>query len=108
PEGRARGVVLEAELEIGRGPVASVIVERGTLRVGDPIVAGAAWGKVKALIDDHGDQIKEALPSMPVQVLGLSEPAAAGDELRATADLSVARTIGELREQRMRFAGYAQ
>ena len=65
PEGRARGVVLEAELEIGRGPVASVIVEHGTLRVGDPIVAGAAWGKVKALVDDHGEQIKEAPPSTP-------------------------------------------
>ena len=67
-----------------------VIVQRGTLRVGDPIVAGAAWGRVKALIDDHGDQIKEALPSMPVQVLGLSEPPIAGDELRATPDLAVA------------------
>src|SRR5579884_4349075 len=56
PEGRARGVVLEAELEVGRGPVASVVVQRGTLRVGDAVVAGAAWGKVKALIDDRGDQ----------------------------------------------------
>ena len=74
PEGRARGVVIEAELEIGRGPVASVIVQRGTLRVGDPVVAGAAWGKVKALVDEHGDQIKEAPPSTPVQVLGLLRP----------------------------------
>ena len=78
PEGRARGVVLEAELEIGRGPVASVIVQRGTLRVGDPLVAGAAWGRVKALVDEHGDHIKEALPSTPVQVLGFSEPPEAG------------------------------
>ena len=108
PEGRARGTVLEANLDIGRGPVATVIVQSGTLRVGDPIVAGSAWGRVRALIDDRGDQVKEALPSMPVQVLGFSEPPIAGDELRVTAELSVAETIGEAREQRARFAGYAQ
>ena len=71
-DGRARGVVLEANLEVGRGPVATVIIQRGTLRVGDPIVAGAAWGKAKALIDDHGKQVKFAGPSTPVQVLGFS------------------------------------
>ncbi|HEX9530753.1 MAG TPA: translation initiation factor IF-2 [Acidimicrobiales bacterium] len=107
PEGRARGTVLEAYLDVGRGPVASVIVEDGTLRVGDPIVAGAAWGKVRALIDDTGDQIKEATPSMPVQVLGFSDVPNAGDELRVTADQGTARTIGEAREQRYRSAGYA-
>jgi translation initiation factor IF-2 len=107
PEGPARGIVLEANLDIGRGPVATVVVTSGTLRVGDPIVAGPAWGRVKALIDDKGDQVKEALPAMPVAVLGLSEPASAGDELRVTSDLSVARTIGEAREQRARFAGYS-
>ncbi len=106
PEGRARGVVLEAELEIGRGPVASVIVERGTLRVGDPIVAGAAWGKVKALVDDHGDQIKEAPPSTPVQVLGFSEPPEAGDAFRVAPELAQARTIGEARAHRYRVAGH--
>ena len=78
-EGRARGVVLESHLDIGRGPVATVLVQRGTLRVGDPLVAGAAWGRVRALIDDHGDQVKEAGPSTPVQVLGLSDVAVAGD-----------------------------
>jgi translation initiation factor IF-2 len=107
PEGPARGVVLEANLEAGRGPVATVIVERGTLRVGDPVVAGAAWGRVKALIDDHGDQIKEAPPSTPVQLLGFSEPPAAGDEFRVTADQTTARTIGETRERRYRVAGHA-
>jgi translation initiation factor IF-2 len=107
PEGRAQGAVLEANLEAGRGPVASVLVESGTLRVGDPIVAGAAWGKVKALIDDHGDQVKEAPPSTPVQVLGFSEPPAAGDEFRVTSDQSTARTIGEARERRYRVAGHA-
>src|SRR5215210_6464944 len=73
PEGRARGVVLEANLDVGRGPVATVLVQRGTLQVGDPIVAGAAWGRVRALIDHNGEPIKEALPSTPVQVLGLDE-----------------------------------
>jgi translation initiation factor IF-2 len=106
PEGRARGIVLEAELEIGRGPVASVIVERGTLRVGDPIVAGAAWGKVKALVDDKGNQIKEAPPSTPVQVLGFSEPPEAGDEFRVTPVLAQARTIGEARAHRYRVASH--
>jgi translation initiation factor IF-2 len=108
PEGPARGAVIEANLDIGRGPVATVIVQSGTLRVGDTIVAGAAWGKVKALIDDQGDQVKEALPSMPVQILGLSDPPAAGDEIRATPSLAVARTIAETREQRARTTGYAQ
>ena len=106
PEGPARGFVIEAELEVGRGPVASVIVERGTLRVGDPIVAGAAWGKVKALVDDRGDQIKEAPPSTPVQVLGFSEPPNAGDELRVAPELAQARTIGEARAHRYRVAGH--
>ncbi len=105
-EGEARGVVLEANLEAGRGPVATVIVEQGTLRVGDPVVAGAAWGKVKALVDDQGDHIKEALPSTPVQVLGFSEPPQAGDELRAAKDLSRARTLGEARAQRFRLSGH--
>jgi translation initiation factor IF-2 len=107
PEGRARGVVLEANLESGRGPVATVIVQSGTLRVADPIVAGAAWGRVKALIDDRGEQIKEAPPSTPVQVLGFSEPPAAGDEFRVTTDQTTARTIGETRERRYRVAGHA-
>ncbi|MDE3087678.1 MAG: translation initiation factor IF-2, partial [Acidobacteriota bacterium] len=107
PEGRARGTVLEANLEVGRGPVATVIVQNGTLRVGDSVVAGAAWGKVKALIDDQGEQVKEALPSMPVQLLGFSEPPAAGDEFRETTEQSTARTIAEARERRYRVAGHA-
>ncbi|HMD45110.1 MAG TPA: translation initiation factor IF-2 [Acidimicrobiales bacterium] len=106
PEGRARGTVLEANLEDGRGPVATVIVQSGTLRVSDPLVAGSAWGKVRALVDDHGDHVKEALPSMPVQVLGFSEPPQAGDELRVAKDLSTARTLGEARAQRFRLSGH--
>jgi len=102
PEGLARGFVLEANLDVGRGPVATVIVEKGTLRVGDTIVAGAAWGKVRALIDDKGDNIKEALPSTPVQVLGLSDVPQAGDELRATSDDKVAKAVAEARAIRRR------
>ncbi len=105
-EGEARGVVLEANLEAGRGPVATVIVQQGTLRVGDPVVAGAAWGKVKALVDDLGDHVKEALPSTPVQVLGFSEPPHAGDEMRGAKDLARARTLGEARAQRFRLSGH--
>ncbi|HWC12380.1 MAG TPA: translation initiation factor IF-2, partial [Acidimicrobiales bacterium] len=102
PEGRSRGVVLEANLDVGRGPVATVLVQRGTLRVGDPIVAGAAWGRVRALIDDKGDPIKEALPSTPVQVLGLDEVPSAGDEFRVAPDDKTARVVAELRAQRYR------
>jgi len=102
PEGRAKGVVLEANLDVGRGPVATVLVDKGTLRVGDPIVAGAAWGSVRALIDDLGDQVKEALPSTPVQVLGLSTVPGAGDEFRVAPDLKTAKTVAEAREQRQR------
>jgi translation initiation factor IF-2 len=104
PEGRARGVVLEANLDVGRGPVATVIVQKGTLRVGDTIVAGAAWGRVRALLDDRGDAVKEALPSTPVQVLGFGDVPAAGDEFRVTDKEKTARDIAELREQRYRSA----
>ena len=105
PTGKARGTVLEANLDIGRGPVATVLVEKGTLRVGDPIVAGPAWGTVRALINDQGEQIKEAGPSSPVQVLGLSMVPGAGDELRVAPNLRTAKTVGEAREQRQRFMG---
>jgi translation initiation factor IF-2 len=102
PEGRAWGVVLEANLDVGRGPVATVLVQRGTLRVSDPIVAGAAWGRVRALIDDKGENVKEAPPSTPVQVLGLSEVPEAGDEFRVAPDEKMARTVAEARAYRRR------
>lgn len=102
PTGRAKGVVLEAKLDIGRGPVATVLVDKGTLKVGDPIVAGAAWGKVRALINDRGEQVKEAGPSTPVQVLGLSATPNAGDEFRCAHNEKTARTVGESREMRHR------
>ena len=102
PTGRAKGIVLEANLDTGRGPVATVLVDKGTLKVGDPIVAGAAWGRVRAMIDDQGRQVREAGPSTPVQVLGLSVVPAAGDEFRAAPDDKTARTVAEAREQRQR------
>jgi translation initiation factor IF-2 len=96
-KGRATGVVLESHLDIGRGPVATVLVQRGTLKVGDPLVAGGAWGRIRALIDDKGQQIKEALPSVPVQVLGLSDVATAGDDFVVAPDEKRAKSVAETR-----------
>ena len=107
-EGRAQGIVLESHLDIGRGSVATVVVQRGTLRVGDPVVAGPAWGRVRALINDHGEQVKEAGPSVPVQVLGLSEPAAAGDRFVVAPDDKVAAKVAETREHWKRVATLAR
>ncbi|MEA2704653.1 MAG: translation initiation factor [Actinomycetota bacterium] len=104
PEGRARGVVLETNLDVGRGPVATVLVERGMLQVGDPIVAGAAWGRVRALIDDKGDNVKEAAPSTPVQVLGLSDVPRAGDDFRVAPNDKIAKTVAAARALRIRYA----
>jgi translation initiation factor IF-2 len=98
PTGRAKGIVLEANLDKGRGPVATILVDKGELKIGDPIVAGAAWGRVRAMIDDKGNQVKVAVPSMPVEVLGLSSVPEAGDEFRAAPDERIARTVGEARE----------
>ncbi len=106
PTGRAIGTVLEANLEVGRGPVATVMVQKGLLAVGDPVVAGAAFGKVKALINDRGQQVKSAGPSTPVQVLGFSEPPLAGDEMRVADDLGHARSLAEARAQRVRLVGH--
>ena len=102
PTGRAKGVVLEAKLDIGRGPVATILVDKGELKVGDPIVAGAAWGRVRAMINDKGEQVKTAGPSTPVQVLGLQSVPNAGDEFRSALTEKTARTVGEAREQRYR------
>jgi translation initiation factor IF-2 len=102
PHGRAKGVVLEAKLDVGRGPVATVLVDKGELKVGDPIVAGAAWGRVRAMIDDKGEQVKSAGPSTPVQVLGLAAVPEAGDEFRAAPDEKTARIVGEARDYRLR------
>jgi translation initiation factor IF-2 len=106
PSGRAVGTVLEANLEVGRGPVATVMVQRGRLEVGDPVVAGAAFGKVKALINDQGEPVPFAGPSTPVRILGFSEPPFAGDEMRVANDLTHARSLAEARAQRARMIGY--
>jgi translation initiation factor IF-2 len=99
PEGRATGVVLEANLDVGRGPVATVLVQRGTLKVGDPMVAGPAFGKVRALINDQGEQVTEAGPSSPVQVLGLSDVAQSGDNFVVAPDERKAKAVGATRER---------
>jgi translation initiation factor IF-2 len=104
PDGRARGVVVEAHLDIGRGPVASVLVQRGTLKVGDPLVAGAAWGRIRALVNDRGEQVKEAGPSTPVEVLGLSDVPLAGDDFVVAPDERKARSVAETRERWVREA----
>ncbi len=104
PEGRAAGVVLESHLDTGRGPVASILVQRGTLRVGEPLVAGPAWGRVRALINHLGEQVTEAGPSMPVQVLGLNDVADAGDGFVVAPDEKTAKSVAEKREHWHRVA----
>ncbi|MGB5759632.1 MAG: translation initiation factor IF-2 [Acidimicrobiales bacterium] len=103
-EGRAAGSVLEAHLDIGRGPVATVLVERGTLNVGDPLVAGAAWGRVRALVNDRGERIESAPPSTPVQVLGLNEVAEAGDTFVIAPNEKMASKVADTREHWQRLA----
>jgi translation initiation factor IF-2 len=108
PEGRSRGVVLESHLDVGRGPVATVLVQRGTLRVGEPLVAGASWGRVRALIDDKGNHVKEAGPSTPVEVLGLSDVASAGDPFVVAPDERKAAKVAETREHWQRVASHGR
>ncbi|MXW96258.1 MAG: translation initiation factor IF-2, partial [Acidimicrobiaceae bacterium] len=103
-EGRAGGVVLESNLDIGRGPVATVLVQRGTLRIGDPVVAGASWGRVRALLDDRGEAVDEAVPSTPVQVLGLSEVAIAGDAFAVAPNEKIAGRVADAREHWQRLS----
>jgi translation initiation factor IF-2 len=102
PERPSEGTVVEARLDKGRGAVASVLVQAGTLRVGDIVVAGTAWGRVRALIDDHGVQIKEATPSMPVEVLGFAEAPEAGDRLAVVDSEARAREVADYRVRRKR------
>jgi translation initiation factor IF-2 len=104
PETAARGVAIEAHLDKGRGPVATVLVQRGTLRNGDAIVCGAAYGRVRAMLDEHGETIEEAPPGRPVLVLGWSRVPEAGDDFRVVADEKDARHIAQEREARVRAA----
>lgn len=102
PDAPAHGVVIEAKLDRGRGPVATVLVQRGTLRVGDAVVAGTSHGRVRALIDPKGNQVEAAKPADPVEILGLSSVPAAGDEFRVVADEREARRIAEERALKQR------
>ena len=102
PNRTANGYVIEAKLERGRGPVGTVLVERGTLRVGDIIVAGAAWGRVRALIDDKGANVKEAGPAVPVEVLGFDSAPEAGDEFSVVESDARAREITDYRVRKRR------
>jgi translation initiation factor IF-2 len=108
PNQAAQGLAIEAHLDKGRGPVATVLVQRGTLRVGDSIVCGEAYGRVRALLNDKGQQVQEAEPSCPVQVLGLTSVPSAGDNFIVVPDDRVARQIAQQRAARQRSAAMAK
>jgi len=99
PDRVAEGIVIEAQLDRGRGPVATVLVHRGTLRVGDIVIAGTEWGRVRALINDRGEQVSEAAPSMPVEVLGLQGTPHAGDRFAVVENEARGREIAEYRQR---------
>ncbi|MBF6461157.1 translation initiation factor IF-2, partial [Nocardia puris] len=104
PDMDAQGVAIEAHLDRGRGPVATVLIQRGTLRVGDSIVAGDAYGRVRRMIDEHGDDVEAALPSRPVQVVGFTSVPGAGDNLLVVDEDRIARQIADRRNARKRNA----
>ncbi|WP_081477170.1 translation initiation factor IF-2 [Dietzia alimentaria] len=104
PDMDAQGVAIEAHLDRGRGPVATVLIQRGTLRVGDSIVAGDAYGRVRRMVDEHGEDVAEATPSRPVQVIGLTSVAGAGDTLMVVEEDRTARQIADRRNARKRNA----
>jgi translation initiation factor IF-2 len=108
PDQPAQGLSIEAHLDKGRGPVSTVLVQRGTLRVGDSIVAGPAYGRVRAMLDEYGEPVEEALPSRPVLVLGLTAVPGAGDNFLVVEDDRMARQIAERREARARAAANAR
>jgi|GEM_PF-332068 len=102
PNRNAKGTIIEAQLDRGRGPVATVLVQNGTLRLGDTVVAGTAYGRVRAMMDDRGQRVTEAGPSMPVEVLGFSEVPAAGDVLFAAEEDKLSRAVAEERREKQR------
>jgi translation initiation factor IF-2 len=104
PDMEAQGVAIEAHLDRGRGPVATVLIQRGTLRVGDSIVAGDAYGRVRRMVDEHGEDVHEALPSRPVQVIGFTSVPGAGDNLLVVDEDRTARQIADRRSARKRNA----
>src|ERR687897_1498947 len=108
PKAEASGPIIESRLDVGRGPVATMLVHRGTLRVGDAIVAGDAHGKVRALHDYRGEKVKEARPGTPVEILGFNAPPPAGELARVVEDEREARTLAQRRGQRLRTEQLAQ
>jgi len=108
PNKRAKGTVVEARLDKGRGPVATVLVQEGTLKIGDPIVTGIHFGRVRTMIDDRGESVAEAGPSCPVEVTGMSGVPAAGDNFHAVEDEKVAKDVAQHRQQKIREAEMAK
>ncbi len=102
PNRSARGVVVEAELDKGRGPVATVLIQKGTLNIGDSVVAGNVSGRVRAMLNDKGKRIKKAVPAMPVAVLGLEDCPKAGDVFVVTTDERAARLVADVRQEKFR------
>lgn len=100
PERKAKGTVIEAKLDKGRGAVASLLVQNGTLRTGDSLIVGSTYGRIRAMFDDKGKKIKKAGPSIPVEILGLSEAPAAGDKFNVVKDEKTARNMAEARKQK--------
>jgi translation initiation factor IF-2 len=108
PNRPAEGAVIEAKLDVGRGPVATVLVQRGTLKLGDIFVVGEQWGRVRALVDDQGERVDSAGPSIPVEVLGLQGTPEAGDTLNVVEDEAKAREIADYRQRKAREAQAAK
>jgi translation initiation factor IF-2 len=108
PNADASGPIIESRLDVGRGPVATMLVQRGTLEVGDSIVAGDAWGKVRALHDYRGERMKEAKPGDPVEIIGFDKPPPAGEIARVVENERQARHLASMREQRLRTEQLAQ
>jgi translation initiation factor IF-2 len=104
PEMPAKGVVLEAKKEVGRGIVGTVLIQDGTLRIGDPFFSGSTWGRVRAMADERGKRIQEAGPATPVQITGFDDVPNAGDSLSVVDDDTQARMIGQLRQEKVREA----
>ena len=102
PNRMAKGIIIEAELDKGRGPIATVLVQNGTLKVGDPIVAGMAYGRVRAMMDDKGRRVTKAGPSTPVEVLGFNEVPSAGDMLNAAEIDKLSRQVAEERRDKLK------
>jgi translation initiation factor IF-2 len=108
PNAEASGPIIESRLDVGRGPVATMLVQRGTLSVGDAIVAGDAWGKVRALYDYNGEKVKEAKPGDPVEIVGFDKPPPAGEQCRAVENERAARSVAQSRGERLRREQLAQ